>query len=230
MSEEMNIPVKLKNPVGFFSEYHKAELFLFFEGSYSVMSENPEGLGKMKSMSELVESQFISAFHSALTLISESGNIYELLSDCSVFDTITAYMQVCLEEWYDDYGTSLLKVNPVRVYFDDESISVIRISDEMRNSSIAEVSNIPREVPNRLYRTESAGTWKCGSCGCINDSNFCKDCGSRKPEPWICICGIENTGLFCVNCGTSAQIIWKCSCGSVNKGNFCPICGSPKNN
>ena len=26
------------------------------------------------------------------------------------------------------------------------------------------------------------GSWFCPECGALNDGNFCKECGSRKPE------------------------------------------------
>ena len=41
--------------------------------------------------------------------------------------------------------------------------------------------------------------WTC-TCGTVNTSNFCGNCGSAKPV-WTCSCGTENTTNFCGNCG-----------------------------
>lgn len=48
-----------------------------------------------------------------------------------------------------------------------------------------------------------ADRWTC-SCGSVNLSNFCGNCGSPRPVaqgPWTCGCGAVNTGNFCGNCG-----------------------------
>ena len=81
----------------------------------------------------------------------------------------------------------------------------------------------------------------CKECGCKLDdgSDFCPNCGSKKPEPkpaaegWKCPqCGAMANGKFCPECGTKkpeAQMDgWTCSCGAVNKGKFCAECGKPK--
>ena len=50
---------------------------------------------------------------------------------------------------------------------------------------------------------QNAAGWT-GSCGAVNNGNFCTNCGSPKPAPasWICSCGAVNTGNFCTNCGS----------------------------
>ena len=48
------------------------------------------------------------------------------------------------------------------------------------------------------------GEWKC-TCGTINTTRFCGNCGKERPQPlrWYCPnCGKENNGKFCVACGT----------------------------
>lgn len=77
--------------------------------------------------------------------------------------------------------------------------------------------------------------WNC-SCGQNNiTSNFCPNCGSKKPEPqagWNCACGQAGiTTNFCPNCGAKKPepSTWDCACG--NKGitmNFCGQCGAKK--
>lgn len=79
-----------------------------------------------------------------------------------------------------------------------------------------------------------AGGWDCG-CGQKNiGTNFCPNCGTKKPEPkmgWNCSCGQQNiTSNFCPNCGAKrpeADLGWDCpECGQKgNKTNFCPNCG-----
>lgn len=61
----------------------------------------------------------------------------------------------------------------------------------------------PQPVPQPAQQA-TAGGWTC-TCGAVNNSRFCQECGSPKPEEG-----------------------WNCSCGAVNKGRFCPECGSKK--
>ena len=47
--------------------------------------------------------------------------------------------------------------------------------------------------------------WTC-SCGTVNTTNFCGNCGSAKPTPkvsneWTCSCGCVNTTKYCTTCG-----------------------------
>ncbi len=87
--------------------------------------------------------------------------------------------------------------------------------------------------------SNSASGWTCLSCGTTgNDGKFCKECGTKKPEPvstWKCPnCGAEgNDGKFCKECGCKkpeAPTTWTCpSCGATgNDGKFCKNCGAKK--
>lgn len=83
----------------------------------------------------------------------------------------------------------------------------------------------------------AATGWNC-TCGQTNiASNFCPNCGSKKPEPqagWNCVCGQQNiTSYFCPNCGAKKPAEatgWNCAaCGQTNiTSNFCPNCGAKK--
>ena len=53
---------------------------------------------------------------------------------------------------------------------------------------------------SRKIMPASSPTWTC-SCGYVCTTNFCPECGSKKPEGWICECGQENKGNFCIACG-----------------------------
>lgn len=86
------------------------------------------------------------------------------------------------------------------------------------------------------------GKWACG-CGNSmgDDSAFCTNCGSKKPEQassdvWNCSCGREvSEGNFCPDCGSKRpeEVSYKCDkCGYVpedpkNAPKFCPKCGDP---
>lgn len=77
--------------------------------------------------------------------------------------------------------------------------------------------------------------WSC-SCGAVGiQSNFCPDCGSKKPIPvsgWNCSCGAKGIqSNFCPDCGAGkpAPATWKCSCGQNDiQSNFCPNCGNKR--
>ena len=84
----------------------------------------------------------------------------------------------------------------------------------------------------------AATGWTCG-CGTQNiQTNFCPNCGGKKPEPqvgWNCTaCG--HTGIttnFCPNCGAKKPEVpaaWNCTaCGHTGiTTNFCPNCGAKK--
>ncbi|MCD8091196.1 MAG: SPFH domain-containing protein [Clostridiales bacterium] len=78
--------------------------------------------------------------------------------------------------------------------------------------------------------------WSC-TCGQNNiTSNFCPNCGKKKPEAtvnqgWKCPnCGKSNiTSKFCPDCGTAKPqqpVSWNCTCGTQNiTSKFCPNCG-----
>ena len=81
------------------------------------------------------------------------------------------------------------------------------------------------------------GGWSC-ACGRTNiTSNFCPDCGAKKPVPqngWTCpSCGAANiTSNFCPDCGAkkpAPDAGWDCDCGQTNiKSSFCPNCGKKR--
>ena len=84
----------------------------------------------------------------------------------------------------------------------------------------------------------SADSWNC-SCGQSGiTSNFCPNCGARRPAPptgWDCPqCGTTNiTSNFCPNCGAKrpeGSAAWDCpNCGTTGiTSNFCPNCGCKK--
>ena len=84
-----------------------------------------------------------------------------------------------------------------------------------------------------------AGGWDCPACGHKNiTTNFCPDCGGKKPEVkigWDCAqCGTKNIqSRFCPNCGAKkpeGSNGWICpECGTKDiLSKFCPNCGARK--
>ena len=82
----------------------------------------------------------------------------------------------------------------------------------------------------------ASGGWDC-ACGQKGiATNFCPNCGAKKPQPqtgWNCACGQQGiTTNFCPNCGAKkpeAPAGWNCVCGQQNiTTNFCPNCGAKK--
>ena len=80
--------------------------------------------------------------------------------------------------------------------------------------------------------TPAAAGWSC-TCGQTGiTSNFCPNCGTKKPEAgWSCACGQTGiTSNFCPNCGAKKpEAGWSCACGQTDiTSNFCPNCGAKK--
>ena len=89
-----------------------------------------------------------------------------------------------------------------------------------------------------MQQSMGAIVWDC-ACGQKNiSSNFCPNCGAKKPAPqmdaeWNCTCGQTGiTSKFCPNCGakkSEAPKPWDCACGQTGvTSRFCPNCGAKK--
>lgn len=225
MPEIININFPSAKPVGFFSSYHQADLFVYIKGNFSIQINSSEKFVYSKQTAQLLIADLISAIQSSLSLVASEDDICKLFSDSSVFDRINAYIGVCLENWDFEYGIEFIKLTPSSVSFDNESIEIIRIAQQMKSSY--NTAALPHMAVQQTDIQKIL--WKCSNCGCINDSKFCKDCGTPKKEIWKCEkCGTENDSLFCKECGAEKSSEWQCVCGSVNKGNFCPKCGNAK--
>lgn len=92
------------------------------------------------------------------------------------------------------------------------------------------------QIGQGVGKIASGDIWNC-ACGQKEiTSNFCPNCGAKKPQPaagWICPqCGQAGiTSNFCPNCGTKKQVpsAWDCTCGQTGiTSNFCPNCGAKK--
>ena len=105
------------------------------------------------------------------------------------------------------------------------------------------VINMTKDAINPIMQTgaEIGGTvvppaaegWSC-ACGQSGiTSNFCPNCGAKKPAGWDCACGTKNiTSNFCPDCGSKkpeAPATWDCACGTKDiTSNFCPNCGNKR--
>ena len=97
------------------------------------------------------------------------------------------------------------------------------------------ISPIAGQAASTIAQAAAVTGWDC-ACGCKNImSNFCPDCGSKKPEPaaaetWDCACGCKGiTSNFCPDCGAKKPETWDCACGCKNiMSRFCPQCGAKK--
>ena len=100
------------------------------------------------------------------------------------------------------------------------------------------ISPVFESVGQMGQNAPAPGGWDCG-CGQKGiTSNFCPNCGARKPEPqtgWDCPqCGTRGiTSNFCPNCGQkkpAPEAGWICpQCGQQGiTSNFCPNCGTKK--
>lgn len=74
---------------------------------------------------------------------------------------------------------------------------VVKIMAEKLISAQNEVIEARKKSTEEIEKK----TWTC-SCGRENDSNFCRDCGQKRPpQTWTCSCGNVNSSKFCPQCG-----------------------------
>lgn len=105
-----------------------------------------------------------------------------------------------------------------------------QIGGMMQNFGLQQPQSNPQSA-------SAANSWDC-SCGQRGiTSNFCPNCGTKRPTPntgWDCTCGQRGiTGNFCPNCGTPRPVnrpaTWDCTCGRKGiTGNFCDNCGKKR--
>lgn len=85
-----------------------------------------------------------------------------------------------------------------------------RVDIDKSSITIADTTNMPRQFSGAIRgKKESvAGKWYCPKCGMANTSNFCMQCGTKKPAmgPKFCPdCGYKfeegKTAKFCPQCG-----------------------------
>lgn len=117
---------------------------------------------------------------------------------------------------------------------------VMNMTKDALNPILNTANDVGSGIGNGLTEIvkSAENSWNC-SCGAMNiTSNFCPDCGAKKPEPpaaWDCPnCGCKGiTSKFCPDCGSpkpAAPSTWDCKkCGQTGiTSNFCPNCGTKK--
>ena len=106
---------------------------------------------------------------------------------------------------------------------------------DLTKNIVSPIMNNTNDVLKNAVNNEPKG-WDC-ICGQSNiKTNFCPNCGNKKPEPlkgWNCSCGQSNIKTnFCPNCGNKKPEEpkgWDCNCGQKDiKSNFCPNCGTKR--
>ena len=106
----------------------------------------------------------------------------------------------------------------------------------MTKEAMTPIFDNSTQIGQNVGNVAASGGWDC-ACGQTGiSSNFCPNCGAKKPQPqtgWDCPqCGL--TGIasnFCPNCGTQKPVpsTWDCSCGTKGiTSRFCPNCGAKK--
>ena len=106
----------------------------------------------------------------------------------------------------------------------------------MTKDAMTPIFESSTQIGQGVGKAASGDIWNC-ACGHTGiTSNFCPNCGAKKPQPvagWICPqCGqAAIPSNFCPNCGTKKPVpsAWDCTCGQKEiTSNFCPNCGAKK--
>ena len=115
--------------------------------------------------------------------------------------------------------------------------SVIGMTKDAMTGLTSDGASLGQAAANTIAPVSAGWDCDCGTKGIT--SNFCPNCGKKKPEPqaadtWDCSCGMKGiTFNFCPNCGAKRPekpAEWDCpSCGMKKiQYNFCPNCGTKK--
>lgn len=114
--------------------------------------------------------------------------------------------------------------------------SLFAMGQQQNNTPPTSPAPAAPEAPSPAPSAPAADSWTC-SCGTVNTSKFCSNCGSPKPAPvegWTCSCGAVNQGKFCSECGAKKPAgapLYRCDkCGwqpedPTHPPKFCPECG-----
>lgn len=114
---------------------------------------------------------------------------------------------------------------------------VINMTKDALNPIMENTSQVGAGFGNVIGGNVPDG-WECSECGTKGiTSNFCPDCGAKRPEKadtWDCAeCGAKNiASKFCPDCGAKRPekpSTWNCECGAKDiTSKFCPDCGQKR--
>ncbi len=110
------------------------------------------------------------------------------------------------------------------------------MAGQMNNGMMGQQPQMQPQMQPQGAATAAVLGWTCACGHADNRSNFCEECGSKKPSEagWTCSCGTVNQGKFCPECGAKkpeGAPLYKCDqCGwepedPANPPKFCPQCG-----
>lgn len=78
--------------------------------------------------------------------------------------------------------------------------------------------------------SDNKESWKCPACGNEEIHNFCRECGTLRPDNVNGTTTVQGTSDTKAAPSVSGNI-WKCNiCGHENSGQFCSECGQNKDN
>ena len=79
---------------------------------------------------------------------------------------------------------------------------------KVQNQQVQSQPQQKQQTNQEQNQPSNQTNWTC-SCGFINTTKFCGNCGKSKLIPknasWTCSCGFVNTTKFCGNCGKTEQ-------------------------
>lgn len=245
MADIRTIPFEFEKPLEFYSGFHKSLLYLEIKGNFSVEIFVPEFYPSQKHYYPLIMNDFKSALESSMTMISENRDIRKLLADKNIFKEVAAYARVCLEQWNEEYGMNVYEILPTYVSFDDESIMVMRIAEEISSRMQMQNNQQPPLPPQpvsekacdnnsqtefSIYKEVQKPLPKVSPIIHTQTNNENETENNEKisvpmiKNTWKCVqCGCINDSKFCKDCGLKRQS-WRCVCGQENTGLFCTIC------
>lgn len=85
-----------------------------------------------------------------------------------------------------------------------ENLSESESDDDLHKNDVSMNNTLNNENEVNNIPIGEVETWTC-SCGQVNHSKYCVECGKPKDETlqWKCECGATNVGKYCSECGKS---------------------------
>lgn len=149
---------------------------------------------------EMCMSEFYTALDTALSNLGANGEGLQFNEIPRKQRELSKLMAHCLdEEWIKTRGIQIQSVGIIKVTPDKKS----QLKIDKRDEELFKRDIMQSEIQSSKQVEDEHDTWICPQCQTVNDSNFCKECGTKRDKIMYCrYCGTKvKDGKYCPHCG-----------------------------